>query len=68
MPLIRKAFGALSDLITDGIIAVSYSAKKNLLLLGAKEKSIKVIINGADCVRTLENEEKKKIKAELNIQ
>ena len=67
MPLIRKAFDILSDLITDGIIAVSYSAKKNLLLLGAKEKSIKVIINGADCVSTLGSEEKKKIKAELNI-
>lgn len=67
LPFVKMLFGAMNNLICDGIIAVSYSAKRNLLLLGIDDKRIKVIVNGAERMQSLTNEEKQKIKAGLKI-
>ena len=49
------------------MIAVSDSARKNLLKLGISDSKIKVIINGARRLKIISNEEKDDIKHKLNI-
>lgn len=53
--------------LNDGVIAVSTSAKKNLIQLGVPSNMIKVIVNGAKALNGISSDEKKKIKAGLNI-
>ena len=67
LPVINSVLKSFNDFLSDGIIAVSYSAKRNLLLLGAPKEKIKVIVNGAEVMPRLSLEEKKKIKAGLGI-
>ena len=66
-PIVKILIRIFNDIFSDGIIAVSYSAKRNLLLLGINGKKIKVIINGADKIKRISDIEKKKIKAGLGI-
>ena len=65
--VIRSIYGAFDNYLNDGVIAVSYSAKKNLLALGVKADNIKVIINGADKLDELSVEKRQKIRAGLKI-
>ena len=63
----RFLFGVASDFLNDGVIAVSESARKNLLKLGVSDSKIKVIINGADRLKNLSKEAKSEIRQRLNI-
>lgn len=53
--------------LNDGVIAVSESAKRNLIKLGVPPKMIKVIVNGSKALKGISCDEKKKIRAGLNI-
>ena len=64
---IKSIVRAVNFLLSDGIIAVSFSAKRNLISLGVSAKQIKVIINGAQALKRLSCEKRKEIKAQLNI-
>ena len=64
---VKNIFRIVNFLLSDGIIAVSFSAKKNLLSLGVSEKQIKVIINGAQELERVSRNKYKKIKTQLNI-
>ena len=66
-PFVKSISRAFNEFICDGVIAVSESAKRNLLSVGINEKKIKVIINGAESLTALSEAEKKKIKAGLKI-
>ena len=57
----------IDDCLSDGIIAVSNSAKRNLLLRGAPREKIKVIINGAEPLVRLSDDMKKKIRIGMKI-
>ena len=65
--VVRRFLGVVSGFLNDGVIAVSDSARKNLLKLGISDSKIKVIINGARRLKTISNEEKDDIKHKLNI-
>ena len=67
LPIVKKFIRIFNDVFSDGIIAVSYSAKRNLLLLGIDGKKIKVIINGAEKIKRISDCERKKIKAGFGI-
>ena len=67
LPFVKKISGFINSYLSDGVIAVSNSARENLLQLGINDKKIKVIINGAEKLSALPTEEKKKIKAGLKI-
>lgn len=58
---------ALNDFLSDGIIAVSNSAKKNLLLLGASKGAIKVIINGSEAIPSVSIQDRQKVRNKLKI-
>ena len=64
---IRTFMRILNNFLNDGIIAVSESAKRNLLLLGVDKEKITVIINGANELRKISNEEKLALRQRLNI-
>lgn len=64
---IRLLFGKATDLISDCIIAVSHSAKENVIKMGADASKIRVIINGAQVLKRLSNQEREKIKRLLGI-
>lgn len=64
---IKSLIGIVDNCLSDGIIAVSQSAKRNLVLRGTSSKKIKVIINGAKALKLLSDEDRIKIKAGLNI-
>lgn len=64
---VRALQCAIDDCLSDGIIAVSTSAKRNLLLRGAPREKIKVIVNGAEPLEKLRSAEKKKIRTGLKI-
>lgn len=61
--LVRFFNGGLSD----GAIAVSSSARDNLLSLGINEEKIKVIINGAEEQRLLTKDAKKDLREKMDI-
>lgn len=64
---IKSIVRAVNFLLSDGIIAVSFSAKRNLISLGVSTKQIKVIINGAQELERVSRNKYKKIKTQLNI-
>ena len=64
---IKSIVRAVNFLLSDGIIAVSFSAKRNLISLGVSTKQIKVIINGAQELERVNRNKYKKIKTQLNI-
>lgn len=66
-PFLRRVIHVFNNIFSDGIIAVSYSAKRNLLSLGIDGKKIKVIINGAEKIKRISDCERKKIKAGFGI-
>ena len=65
--IVRKAFGALTDLLSAGIIAVADKAKEDLVAMGADGRKIKVIINGSEQIERLDARERKNIRAKLGI-
>lgn len=67
LPIVKIFIRMFNDVFSDGIIAVSYSAKRNLLSLGIEGKKIKVIINGAEKIKRISDCERKKIKAGFGI-
>ena len=67
LPLFKQMISFINNALSDGVIAVSSSAKRNLLQLGVNNAKIKIIINGAEKIKELNYEQKKKIKAGLNI-
>ena len=67
IPTIRNAMKKFNSIFNDGVIAVSQSAKINLLMLGVPEKKIKVIINGAQALTPIDFSQRQKIKAGLKI-
>lgn len=67
IPILRVALGFFNNYISDGAIAVSYSAKHNLIDLGVSEKKIKVIINGSQPQRKFSKEENDAFKKKENI-
>ncbi|MBO7303473.1 MAG: glycosyltransferase, partial [Clostridia bacterium] len=67
LSVVRRFLGVAFDILNNGVIAVSDSARKNLLNLGVSDSKIKVIINGAQRLRRISNEEKSNLKRRLNI-
>ena len=67
LSVVRRFLGVAFDILNNGVIAVSDSARKNLLKLGVSDSKIKVIINGAQRLRRISNEEKSNLKRRLNI-
>ena len=67
IPIIKSIFRFFNNYISDGAIAVSYSAKRNLIDLGVSEEKIKVIINGSQPQRKFATEEKNDFKKSENI-
>ena len=66
--MVRFFVRLLSRLLSDGIIAVSFSAEDNLLRLGIDKKYIKVIVNGVEKVRMLSSNERNLFKSTLGIE
>ena len=65
--IFRILIGFFNNFLSDGAIAVSSSAKNNLMELGIKEEKIRVIINGAQPLYVLSREEKISLKEKVNI-
>ncbi len=66
-PLGRLVNKIVNDYLADGIIAVSNTAKKNLLDTGISEKKIKVIYNGVNPMERVDDDEKTKIYHKFNL-
>ena len=64
---VRTAVGIFTDLISDKVIAVADSAKKNLIDMGISENKIKVIINGAEQQNKITSQQKENLRRELGI-
>ena len=64
---VRVNVRMLTDFLSDGIIAVSFSARDNLFRMGVSPKRIKVIINGVEPLPEASNEDKKHLRFQLNI-
>lgn len=64
---VRGLFSILSDFLSDGVIAVADSAKTNLKSMGVNEEKIHVIINGAEGLTRLSDDEKKKLRSKCGI-
>ena len=67
LSVVRRFLGVAFDILNNGVIAVSDSARTNLLKLGDSDSKINVIINGAQRLRRISNEEKSNLKRRLNI-
>lgn len=65
--LVRSAVRLFDNLISDGVIAVSHSARENLLKLGIEKNKIKIIINGAQPIEKISRYEKRELRALLGI-
>lgn len=66
-PLVKCVVRIFNSAFSDGIIAVSFSARKNLISLGVRMDQIKVIINGAEALKRTEDTVVKDLKRALNI-
>ena len=64
---LRMLRGALSNVLSDRIIAVAYAAKENLICLGIDKNKISVIINGAEKIRVLSEKEKRELREAYGI-
>ena len=67
-PIGKLANRFLNGYLADGIIAVSEAAKKNLLDTGISEKKIKVIYNGVNSVEKVDDETRKQIYKNFNLE
>lgn len=65
--IVKKCFSAINDFLSDGIIAVSDSAKVNLCDRGIKKEKIRVIINGVCPIETLTIDKKDRFKKSNGI-
>ena len=63
----KRFFSLITNSLSHGIIAVSPSAKDNLLAMGVKEQRIAVIINGSKKLEKLDVSKRKRIREELGI-
>ncbi len=63
----RRACGFVNNVLNDGCIAVSASARNNLLAIGVAEDRIKVIINGAYPLRAFSDLEKTVFRSAVKI-
>ena len=66
--IVRKSFGALTNLLSHHIIAVADAAKDNLLEMGVTSEKISVIINGSEAIRTVSESEKDNLRRMLGIE
>lgn len=67
LSLVKKLVSCGTDFLSDGIIAVSYSARNNLVRLGIDFKKINVIINGVEPIKRISDNDKKILRSKLNI-
>ena len=67
-PIGRFINKIINNYLSDGIIAVSDSAYKNLVSTGISKKKIEVIYNGVQPTEILNEEEKKKVFEEFGIE
>ncbi len=65
--LITRLSGYINSALSDSFIAVAEAARKNLLELGIDGSKIRVIINGARRLPTLDHNEKVKLREMLGI-
>ena len=65
--LLKWFFAPVNSCLSDVFIAVADAAKQNLISLGIKDKKIKVIINGAEPLKKLDQMQKDHLLKELNI-
>ncbi len=63
----QVTFGAMSNILSHHVIAVADAARENLLDMGIKPTRISVIINGAEALRLLSEDEKQQLRHELKI-
>ena len=67
IPPIRFLFGKATDLLSERVVAVSYSAKQNLTEMGVNPDKINVIINGAKELKSLDKAQRSELKKRLMI-
>ncbi len=67
IPAVKYICNKLTEMLSHRIIAVAYAAKDNLVKIGIDKSKICVIVNGAEPLRKMNGEAKKKIKAKLGI-
>lgn len=65
--IFKSVLGRFNSGLSDSFIAVADSAKDNLLRLGVPESKISVIINGADPLRMISDDERRALRARLGI-
>ena len=65
--VVRKAFGVLTDALSDGVVAVSPAARDNLEKMGVRGKNITTIINGAQKLNEIDRVEKLNIRKHYGI-
>ncbi|MBO7310787.1 MAG: glycosyltransferase [Clostridia bacterium] len=63
----EKVMGFLNNMLSDRFIAVAHSAKENLKALGVDEQRITVIINGAEPLSKISEQQKQRLRAENGI-
>jgi len=67
-PIGKAINGFINGYLSDGIIAISNTARKNLLETGISDKKIKIIYNGVNPVDKLNEEERKKVYSDFGIE
>lgn len=64
---LRNVCGFINNTLSTQMIAVSESTKDNLTAMGANPKKIEVVINGAEPLREVSNEEIVELRSQLGI-
>ncbi|MBR6680088.1 MAG: glycosyltransferase [Clostridia bacterium] len=67
IPILRYLFAKIERALTHRYIAVAEAAKENLVEMGVPSERIKVIINGAQALRKISEEEKRFLRNSLDI-
>lgn len=63
----RRVTGAVNSALSHRFVAVAHAAAQNLIDLGVNGKKITVIINGAEALQTLDDNQKREIRRRLDI-
>ncbi len=66
-PVMRFAVRIFTNILSDRVVAVAHSAKNNLTDMGVAKNRISTIINGAEALRAVSNEEKKQLREKYGI-
>lgn len=66
-PPVRRLYGRVTARLSTGIVAVAEAAREDLLALGADGRNIRVIINGSEPQRVLEDGQRAELRQELGI-